>query len=104
MDTSHTGTCETMSLTHWINAVVIEAARVGAGRLQPRDRPAPGACGELARAADVRARLHRAFIAGEPVWMAASEFLHLVMQKPIIQRAEAEARHIASLVPVRTWR
>jgi hypothetical protein len=73
IDTSDAGTKDTMPMHHWMHSV-ISAARV--------DRPS------LPKS--VIARMHRAFNAGEPVWMAAHELRTTMHYRGVAERAEGD--------------
>lgn len=71
---NNTGTCETMSLTHWRSAV-LEEAHVSE---DDADQYA------------TRERVTRWFNAGEPVWMAAESLRTCVKYARLAERADGD--------------
>lgn len=76
MTTRDCGSKDSMSLVHWIDAVIC-AARVSVEQSRPH-----------------RSRLHLWFNTGEPVWMAADSLKAFVRGHEISDRLDSERRII----------
>lgn len=88
MNESKSATCHRLIWLHEVQSAAI----------------AKGADPGFAREPEMRARLDRAYHAGEPVWMAAEELAFRSKHVTIERRAEREVASLRALTAANRWR